>query len=407
VNWDVNGKDAEADLFEPFSPAEVLFDFDGPRIFTFISQEEELFLAYLFDEEVRTSRYLVVPTSERLIRQMKAGELSVRDALCQPRLWVLDVVSGQRISRSWRTSFESLPDDAIPEPGAMLWPSLEPLLSLRSIGILIKEGMTPASVIRNAIDGAEKTIKILIEYVLQLGQQAGRPSGAVRRLYDLPAQRLAFNSFEIAFRRPVEGDQAKMGEIGATDLAEEEAVYRQVGELLQEGLKWVTGTAHDLAAISPNEEARRVILRAIESLTPPAQGPVMEVELRGTMIGELGNARRPVRLNRNTRGLVRRALKEIDFKERFVEPTGLIREADKDRFTFELRDIEGPVGMMKFTFDEEFEDDVSDAFIANYRVKVWGVEEPVRNLFRVVAIQKREEEQLGSAASPPEVPPVG
>lgn len=183
-------------------------------------------------------------------------------------------------------------------------------------------------------------------------------------------------------------------------MSEEERVYQQVGELLQRGLKWVTGSPADPREISPTEEERRVILRAVESLTPPAHGAVKEVELRGSMVGELGNAREPVRLDRNARTLVKRTLKEIDARERFVEATGLIREADKDRFTFELREIRGPLEAMKFTFDEQFEDDVLDAFSSNYRVKIWGIEEPVRNLFRVVAIQRDEQEQPAIAGLP-------
>jgi hypothetical protein len=135
----------------------------------------------------------------------------------------------------------------------------------------------------------------------------------------------------------------------------------------------VIGSPADPKEISLSEEERRVILRAVEGLTPP-HGAVKDVELRGSMVGELGNAREPVRLDRNTRTLVKRTLKDIDARERFVEPTGLIREADKDRFTFELREIRGPLEAMKFTFGEEFEDDVLEAFNSNSRVKIWGSE---------------------------------
>jgi hypothetical protein len=53
------------------------------------------------------------------------GRISVREALDQPSLWIIDVDAFHKPIASWRSSLGLVPDDVLPEPGTMLWPSLE------------------------------------------------------------------------------------------------------------------------------------------------------------------------------------------------------------------------------------------------------------------------------------------
>jgi hypothetical protein len=117
--------------FAPFRPSKVLYDFDGPRTFTFLDSEGELFLALWFDENAETIRYLVVPFSTPLLDRLEAGQMSIRESLDQPRLWVVDVDNGGKPVRATRTTLADLPEDELPPVGTMLLPSLEPPPSLR------------------------------------------------------------------------------------------------------------------------------------------------------------------------------------------------------------------------------------------------------------------------------------
>ena len=54
--------DAELDRFQPFEPQDVLYEFDGPRIFTILDREEELNLAYWSNEYADAWQYVVVRT---------------------------------------------------------------------------------------------------------------------------------------------------------------------------------------------------------------------------------------------------------------------------------------------------------------------------------------------------------
>src|SRR5260370_20759082 len=87
----VQGVAVDPARFTPFQPSKVLYDFDGPRTFTFLDTDGELCLALWFDENSEAVRYLVVPFSELLVDRLEQGQISIREALEQPRLRVVDV----------------------------------------------------------------------------------------------------------------------------------------------------------------------------------------------------------------------------------------------------------------------------------------------------------------------------
>jgi hypothetical protein len=141
--WDVQGEPIAPERFDPFQPSEVLDQYDGPRIFTLTDRQDESCLAFWCDGDGECERYLVVPFSPSLRQELTEGRISVSEALDQPRLWVVDIDKTGRPSRSWRSEFSRLPRDILPEPGTMLWPSLEPLLSVGPLGAQIGGGDHP------------------------------------------------------------------------------------------------------------------------------------------------------------------------------------------------------------------------------------------------------------------------
>jgi hypothetical protein len=112
--------------FKPFKPADVLYDFDGPRVFTVVDSEGELNLAYWSDEDEDVARYVVVPTTSRIVEELQNGDISVYDALDQPRCWLCDVNKVGDIVLLQRVDFDSLPRDALPDDGTLLLPSRPP-----------------------------------------------------------------------------------------------------------------------------------------------------------------------------------------------------------------------------------------------------------------------------------------
>lgn len=122
--WNITGKPALPSKFRPFTPAEVLYAFDGPRIFVLFDEEEEKFLAYWSDESEEFNRYVVVPTSDQIVQSLKTGEISVLDALDQPRCWLCDVTHTEELRQCQRVEFADIPRDCLPSVGTILLPTL-------------------------------------------------------------------------------------------------------------------------------------------------------------------------------------------------------------------------------------------------------------------------------------------
>ena len=126
--WSIPGRSVPTGRFQPFEPAEVLYEFDGPRIFTLWDFEGELNLAYWSDEDESVCRYVVVPTTAKILEALRHGDMSVFDALNQARCWLCDVVHPGEIAACQRVEFEAIPRDSLPAIGTLLLPTLEPQL---------------------------------------------------------------------------------------------------------------------------------------------------------------------------------------------------------------------------------------------------------------------------------------
>jgi hypothetical protein len=121
--WQVTGTQTSASwlALEPFT---VLYDFDGPRIFTCKDSSGNLFLAYQCGEDNQTMRFLVVPFSEESERKLTSGEDSLHDVLMRPHAWLFDLDFQWQIIGAWQVRVENLPTDCVPSPGVMLWSHL-------------------------------------------------------------------------------------------------------------------------------------------------------------------------------------------------------------------------------------------------------------------------------------------
>jgi hypothetical protein len=377
----------ENGLFPKFDPQEVLYEFDGPRIFTVTDRFGGLNLAVWSDEDTDVERYIVAVSSASIVAALKAGRTTVREALEQPRTWICDVNPVGEVQSIWRIDLGDIPADSLPRQGTMLLPELQPLLTLRAVGTSIVPGKVPGSVIRACVEGPQKALKILTEFVLGQENRPGKPSEFLRRLFDLPAQRVAFASFEISFRVPT--DDAILLP-GIEDPADE--VATQVQNLLTLSLDWVTnGNAE-----SPfeDQETNQVSLRALKELTPSPGGHIDRLELSGRFTG---SHRRAFILTGQSRHRVNAALKQKHLEPTIEEFRGRVRELDKDRLSFELRNPQSAVPNLKFNFNEDTLDDVVRALSDDLLVKVVAKAYPGN---RVAAEALAIVEELAGNSSP-------
>lgn len=378
MDWIVTAQQFDVANFQGISQEEVLYDFDGPRIFTARSAMGEL-LFYLADEKDGVCRYIVAPTNASIIGSMKSGLRTVRDALNQPWVWFLDTQYDGRPVAAWKGTLADAPMDALPRPGVMLWPQLEPVFVLRAIGDGLGEGTVPASVIRQVVDGATTALKKIAGQVFHAAHAQGRKANIIRQFYDLPMQGIAYNSFEIAFRLP----DRKQLNLGAGEFPEElGSEFDEIGKQLEQALSW----AIDAKPEEDNELLHIDLLEALEKLVPPQTGIVKSVELRGRIFRAHHAC---YQLTRDTSKRVRRALgKARVSQERISKVSGLVRELDKDDMSFTLRETDDSKDHV-CRFPQEFFDDVLEVFNTDQRVTISG-RENIKNGEIDVSLVSRE-----------------
>lgn len=121
-DWEPHGIEEETGFFSTIMPHDILYDFDGPRLFTFEVGRRK-FLAYLCDEITDRVRHIVVPTDDWIIAAVKADRIAVRDALTQPWAWIVETDGQGEALMAQRIAIRTLPEAILPEPGIMLHPT--------------------------------------------------------------------------------------------------------------------------------------------------------------------------------------------------------------------------------------------------------------------------------------------
>lgn len=108
--------------------SETLYDFDGPKIFT-IRNEQGLFLVYFCDDDTahKIERFIVVPTDDREIEELKLCHKDVFSVLSKDELWLVDSyyvpADGQSLKLfSPKMAYSELESDYLPKPGVFLYP---------------------------------------------------------------------------------------------------------------------------------------------------------------------------------------------------------------------------------------------------------------------------------------------
>lgn len=367
--WNIELPQCSVDIFNDRNILEVLYEFDGPKIFiTSIDSLHYLWYESGEDADVGILRYLVVPTDPQTIAYLKDGTRTVHDALSQPWVWAVDVGADDQVIRAWAVQLDDVPQSFKPEPGTALWPQLEPLLSYRLIGSGLREGCVPSSVAARALERPTAALKKLLE-LMGRSTSHGRPEESMRRAYDLPAKRIAFNSFEVSFGMPNE-TELPLADGGKT-------LYQVGSEYLGKAFDWLKSDGR-------SGELDSILLEVLKELVPPAHGLVVESEVRGQMIA----GQSPVRLTRKDRQTVNQAISLKKFKEReLLREEGRIGEFDKDQLSFILRDRLASFDELKCSFTEEQFDDLYEAFDNDRRVVLLGKLQKTRNVLEVLAAE--------------------
>lgn len=358
MQWEMQGKPFTCAKLEPGDIQEVLIEYDGPRLFV---AQTELCLALFFmvDENDKAMRFIVVPTNQKIIDQLKKGLLTVYEALEQPLLWVMETDLDLKAKEVRATRLQDIPEAVLPTQGLMLWPHLQPVFSLRAIGEGLAPGKVPASVIRQVVEGASTALrKAAIHFLNKNNQQEARKT--LKSFYDLPAQHFAYNSFEVAFRLPESAQQ--------TLLAEDIQEIHEIGTALQTAIELMQLNSNDSENL---QKLDILLLEALEKISPPLSGIVTEFEVGGTL---LNKENKKFVFNRESSRQIRTTLQaKRQEQEKITQIEGLVSKLDKDNLTCTLRETsDGKDHACSFSI--ETLDEVLEAFYHGARVTISGRE---------------------------------
>ena len=123
--WEVQAPTVSPTRFAGLVPLDVLYDFDGPRIFTSHADDGALLLAYQCAETPDTSRFVVVPADRHDVLDLAEGRVALRAALAQPWVWIVDRRHDGTLTNAWSTSLRDVPDSVLPRAGVTLLPSMD------------------------------------------------------------------------------------------------------------------------------------------------------------------------------------------------------------------------------------------------------------------------------------------
>ena len=98
----------------------VLVEFDGPEIAIVSGPDDQMRLSVACDEEDDALRWLEATLSVDQWLALFEGRLCVRDALRQSHVYIVDQRHDGTPLRGWQVSFESLHEQVLPAPGALL-----------------------------------------------------------------------------------------------------------------------------------------------------------------------------------------------------------------------------------------------------------------------------------------------
>jgi len=119
VTWVSEGTPLDIAVLGALEAVEVLYDFDGPRVFKCLEPDGAPLLAYVCDETDTGTRLLVVPTNQETIEGVKSGRIALLTALDQPWVWLVERDGYDKTLSVSRIALSEVPPLNLPQPGAL------------------------------------------------------------------------------------------------------------------------------------------------------------------------------------------------------------------------------------------------------------------------------------------------
>ena len=395
------------DFFGNLIPDRVLLEYNGPYLFTFISQDKKQLLAYLCDEENGTLRYIVVPSSDAKVERMISGVLSISEMLDQAWGWIVDV-NGDQVQRVYQVELDEIPSEYKPESKAYLPGTKTSELTIRLQGENLNHKSAPLSVMKYAAEHLMAAVRGLVDYASNRIGVAFSDAQS-REISDLSIRGMALGSLEISVQLSP-SDEERNG-----SKANELRVKDEVMGLFDKALEWAADPKlMETFVETVDGEECVALLSTIERLTPSGRGNVQAIELSGNMVGRKGKP--TIKLMPDFRPKVRRLLNRSYSRlstpltrsirwPQYVEADGVVKHIDDVDNTLILGEVqvitvfdddaggEWPLSeFILFSYDPNiWRDQIIQALKAKSRIAILGalVARPIQSENRIIHYSAR------------------
>lgn len=185
------------------SPAEILYELDGPAIFT-SHAGPATFLCFKVAEENEGDVFLVAPVEDEELVALRSGNLSMRGAMSHREAWLAEINFDFEVIRYQEQSYQEY-GKLLPDKGVALYSSFgeaadtleqsEAFLSFKFESGLMSALSMPLSVLKGRLDAVSDVVRgALMPERLSYGRKG--------RFFDPEVFPLRFDSLLIAIKEP-------------------------------------------------------------------------------------------------------------------------------------------------------------------------------------------------------------
>lgn len=343
--WTPQAAEQDRLPFRKIEADEILYEYDGPRIFT-VSSDGGHFLFYLSGSRTSGARYIVSPCNQAIVDELRVGAQTVLEALDRGVVWVVDADWDGTVREVWRTVLARIPGKSLPKAGTMLLPGLQPALTLRYTGPAFEPGALKAGVL-------QATIQRAIDGFRQLGGQ------------EPVIQRLQVGSLELDFAAPEPSESS-------SKLFQAELPTGSRRSVLEDSLDMLD---YDDGSL---ERLPKKHLRILNDLALPELSGLSRVEIGGRIFDRQKKFFIDQEKSRRIRNAIHyhdehnmRSFAALESSMRPERVTGQIRRFDKDNLIFYLRPY-GKSRSKKCSFNASLLNEALHLFAEDASVEISG-----------------------------------
>lgn len=275
--------------FGQLRPDIVLFEYMGPAIFTAKIGLQDL-LFYKSAEHDTGDYFIAVDTSAEVINALKAGRLSVRGALSQPKCWLMDVDLNLNVRRFDSAHFSEI-SSLIPEPGVPLFVHMKYAadtveqanapLAFKFFGDELQDGLMPLDIFKSLVTNTYDLVRRLFVPPALVATKAAD-------LLAFPMRQPRLASLLIAIEHP-EIDVGRMLRRHSTRNLDPRQLIEQAE---QEGARFVEGIEKTVEKASSGRGMRTfardnfALLDSLSDIVPSERGDVSRLQLSSYLAGQ-------------------------------------------------------------------------------------------------------------------------